>query len=104
MQYMEKLKIILQSKYCSFLLFIFLIFYIYITTIFIHYDTKINDSYNYLCSLCKKGLQKRLNNNISQRTRLESLNKTAIKELNILANDNNIQKLDSYNKKMIENK
>lgn len=31
-----------------------------------HYDTKINDSYNYLCSLCKKGLQKRLNNNIPQ--------------------------------------
>ncbi len=45
-----------------------------------------------------------IDNNISQRTRLESLNKTAIKELNILANDNNIQKLDSYNKKMIENK
>ncbi len=40
---MEKLKIILQSKYCYFLLFIFLIFYIYITTIFIHYDTKIKD-------------------------------------------------------------
>ena len=29
-----------------------------------HYDDKISDSYGYLCSLCKKGLEKRLNNNI----------------------------------------
>ena len=31
-----------------------------------HYDLTIKDSYNYLCSLCKKGLEKRLNGNISK--------------------------------------
>lgn len=30
-----------------------------------HYDSKIEDSYEYLCSLCKKGLSKRLNNQVT---------------------------------------
>ena len=32
----------------------------------LHYDEKIKDSYNYLCNLCKKGLEKRLNNKITR--------------------------------------
>lgn len=32
-----------------------------------HYDSKIDDSYGYLCSLCKKGLSKRLNGNIESK-------------------------------------
>ena len=31
-----------------------------------HYDSNIKDSYAYLCSLCKKGLEKRLNNNVTK--------------------------------------
>ena len=31
-----------------------------------HYDSSIEDSYQYLCNLCKKGLDKRLNGNISK--------------------------------------
>ena len=45
-----------------------------------------------------------IDNKISQRERLEKLNEIAIKELNILATDicvNNIEKLDSTNKKLI---
>ena len=49
-----------------------------------------------------------IDSNISQRERLEKLNITARKELNILATDKNvigIQKLDKQtNNKMIENK
>ena len=32
-----------------------------------HYDNKIEDSYKYLVALCKKGLEKRLDNNISDK-------------------------------------
>lgn len=49
-----------------------------------------------------------IDNNISQRERLEKLNITARKELNILATDKNvlgIQKLDKeMDNKLIENK
>ncbi len=45
-----------------------------------------------------------IDNNISQSERLEKLNATAIKELNILSNDNNIQKIASSDEKLIENK
>ena len=31
-----------------------------------HYDKTIEDSYSYLCNLCKKGLEKRLNNNVTK--------------------------------------
>ena len=31
-----------------------------------HYDINIKDSYSYLCGLCKKGLEKRLNGNVSK--------------------------------------
>ena len=31
-----------------------------------HYDSNIKDSYNYLCGLCKKGLEKRLNGNVTK--------------------------------------
>ena len=31
-----------------------------------HYDNSIEDSYGYLCSLCKRGLEKRLNGNVSK--------------------------------------
>lgn len=48
-----------------------------------------------------------IENNISQRERLEKLNNTAKKELEILINDKNIigiQKIDKSAKKMIETK
>ena len=45
-----------------------------------------------------------INNNISQRERLEKLNITARKELNILANDKNIISIQEIDNKLIENK
>lgn len=45
-----------------------------------------------------------IDNNISQRERLEKLNITARKELNILANDKNIISIQEIDNKLIENK
>lgn len=45
-----------------------------------------------------------IDNNISQRERLEKLNITTGKELNILANDKNIISIQEIDNKLIENK
>ncbi len=44
-----------------------------------HFDDSITDSYNYLSNLCKKGLEKRLNNNIT-----EEYKQRLLKELNTI--------------------
>lgn len=48
-----------------------------------------------------------IDNNVSQKQRLEKLNKTARKQLEILVNDKNIigiEKLDIKNDRLLENK
>ena len=45
-----------------------------------------------------------IDNNINQRERLEKLNATARKELNILLNDKNILNIDMLDKKLIDTK
>ena len=46
-----------------------------------HYDSNIEDSYQYLCTLCKKGLEKRLNGNVSK-----EYNERLLMELNVINN------------------
>ena len=44
-----------------------------------HYDANIEDSYQYLCNLCKKGLEKRLNGNV-----LKEYSDRLLMELNVI--------------------
>ena len=46
-----------------------------------HYDSNIEDSYQYLCNLCKKGLDKRLNGNVSK-----EYSDRLLMELNVINN------------------
>ncbi len=46
-----------------------------------HYDKDIDDSYSYLCSLCKKGLDKRLSGNVSK-----EYSDRLLMELNVINN------------------
>ena len=46
-----------------------------------HYDPNIEDSYQYLCNLCKKGLDKRLNGNVSK-----EYSERLLMELNVINN------------------
>lgn len=43
-----------------------------------------------------------IENGISQKERLIELNKTAIKQLSILYNDNNVLEIEKLNKKLID--
>lgn len=46
-----------------------------------HYDKNIEDSYGYLCNLCKKGLEKRLNGNVTK-----EYSDRLLMELNVINN------------------